>query len=290
MHIKAVVILAALAFSFALTGCRKDVRPAPAAPGKVVPTAAYTRFFGTPPAEKGTAYPFVIYFPSAKSPGKVVPFPFISFDEPSMPKVAVQRLLTGMELGSYRGEFLPLSAGSRLLTFNSEKGMAVANFSRETFAAADQESEKAVARAIGLTLRQFSGVTQVSIEVDGRHSELSKEANKADDAAVQQPSPPRLVSLTAMRDKGAKEAEEVDAFFDRPVDVKELTLLSEDGKPFAGQMYHSVFDMAGVLKPKVPSQFKEGMRVKVRWKVVDKVGREAAGEDFWPLQVRQHEE
>jgi germination protein M len=80
----------------------------------------------------------------------------------------------------------------------------------------------------------------------------------------------------------------VNAFFDRPVDVKEMKLLSKDGQPLAGELYHSVFDMAAVLKPKDPSQFKERMPVKVLWKVVDKLGRQAEGDNVWMLEVKEH--
>lgn len=91
-----------------------------------------------------------------------------------------------------------------------------------------------------------------------------------------------------MRDKGAKEIEELNAFFDRPVEVKELKMLSKDGQELAGDLYHSVFDMAGVLKPKDPSIFKERMPIKVRWKVVDKLGRQAEGDNVWLLEIREH--
>lgn len=91
-----------------------------------------------------------------------------------------------------------------------------------------------------------------------------------------------------MREKGAKDIEDVNAFFDRPVEVKELKLLSKEGQPFAGDLYHSVFDMAAVLKPKDPSQFKERMPIKVRWKVIDKLGRQAEGDSVWLLEVKQH--
>ena len=81
----------------------------------------------------------------------------------------------------------------------------------------------------------------------------------------------------------------MNAFFDRPVEVKELKLLSKDGQPFAGDLYyHSVFDMAAVLKPKEPAQFKERMPIKVRWKVVDKLGRQAEGDNVRFLEVKAH--
>ena len=91
-----------------------------------------------------------------------------------------------------------------------------------------------------------------------------------------------------MKDKGESDVEEVDVFFDRPVDIKELVIADTDGKQFQGDVYQSVFDMAGVLKPKDPSQFKAGLPVKVRWNVTDKLGRNASGESEMFLEVKEH--
>lgn len=254
-------------------------------PGKVTATPAYEKYFGAaPPVDKGTAYAFVIYFPSSKTPGKVVPFPFFTFDEGSIKKVAVERLLGSMDIGSYQGEFIPFPSGIRLITINDDQGLVTVNFSREL----DKTADSATASALALTLRQFKGVKDIRVQVEGTESPLNALVKKSDDSAVQPPSPPRLLSVTAMRDKGKKDIEDVNAFFDRPVEVKELKLLSGDGQPFAGDMYHSVFDMAAVLKPKDPSQFKEFMQVKVRWKVVDKLGGQAEGDSVWILEVKEH--
>jgi hypothetical protein len=254
-------------------------------PGKVIATPAYEKYFGAAPSvDKGTAYAFVIYFPSSKTPGKVVPFPFFTFDEASLKKVSVERLLGGMDIGSYQGEFISFPGGTRLIAINDDQGTVTVNISKEL----NTTSEAAVAHALALTLRQFNGVKDVRLQVEGKESPLSALVKNADDGAVQQPSPPRLLSVTAMRDKGAKNIEDVNAFFDRPVDVKELKLLSKNGQQFAGDLYHSVFDMAAVLKPKDPSQFKERMPIKVRWKVVDKLGRSAEGDNVWLLEVKQH--
>lgn len=111
---------------------------------------------------------------------------------------------------------------------------------------------------------------------------------KPQESAVLHPSPPRLLSVTAMKEKGAKEVEEVNVFFDRPLEIKELNIAGGDNKRFDGEVYHSVFDMAAVLKPKAPSLFKAGMPVKVRWKVTDKVGRSAEGAGEFPLEVQEH--
>ncbi|TWJ19748.1 GerMN domain-containing protein [Geobacter argillaceus] len=278
------VLVAALAV--ALTSCKKKAEQPATVQARVAATKAYEKYFGTAPtSDKGSCYAFVIYFPSAKEPGKVVPFPFFTFDESSMKKVAVERLLSGMDLGSYQGEFISFSSGSRLIAITDDQGTVTANFSKEL-----ENSDSAVARAIDLTLRQFQGVKTVRLLVEGKESNLSAVAKNSDDTAVLQPSPPRLLSVTAMRDKGAKDVEEVNAFFDRPVDVKELVMMSKDGQKFAGDLYHSVFDMAAVLKPKEPSMFKERLPIKVRWKVVDKLGRQAEGDNVWFLEVKQHEQ
>ncbi|MCM2359065.1 MAG: sporulation protein, partial [Geobacteraceae bacterium] len=88
--------------------------------------------------------------------------------------------------------------------------------------------------------------------------------------------------------KGAKDVEEVSAYFDRPVEIKELLISDKEGRPFEGEVFHSVFDMAAVLKPKDPTIFKAGMPIKVRWKVVDKLGRMAEGDEEHSLDVKEH--
>jgi len=254
-------------------------------PGHVVTTGAYEKYFGeAPPADKGAAYAFVIYFPSRKEPGNVVPFPFFTFDEGSLRKVAVERLLGGMDAGSYSGEFIPFPGGVRLLALSDEQGLVTVNFSREL----DKSSEAGIAAALALTLRQFKGVRGIRLQVEGKESPLSALFQDAGERAVREPSPPRLLGVTAMRDKGTGNVEEVNAFFDRPVDVRELRLSSKDGVQFAGDLFHSVFDMAAVLKPKNPGQFTERMPITVRWKVVDKLGRQAEGDSVWPLELKVH--
>lgn len=272
----------------AVSGCnKKQLSPPPSQPGKIIATAAYERSFGpAPTTDKGTAYAFVIYFPSAKDPAKVVPFPFFSFDEASLKKVAVERLLSGMDIGSYQGEFLIMPAGARIASFNETQGTVTLTLSKEFNRAVKDKSAESIVRAIVLTLRQFKGVTAVRLLVEG--SEIPHKV-QSDERAILPPGPPRLLSVTAMRDKGAKDIEDVNAFFDRPVDVKELKLLSIGGQPFAGDLFHSVFDMAAVLKPKDPTQFKAGMPIKVRWQVIDKLGRQAEGDSVWHLEVKEHD-
>lgn len=279
--VRAIVVLVMVAAT--MIGCsRKEDGATPVRPAKIFATQAYERYFGpVPAADKGTAYAFVIFFPSAKDPSKVVPFPFFTFDEGSMKKVAVERLLSGMEVGSYRGEFIPVASGVRLVSISEDQGKVTLEFNKEL----SPSHGEIFAKALILTLRQFAGVKEVRLRIEGQ----KQASTPLDvDGSVQQPSAPRLLSVTAMRDKGAAEIEDVNAFFDRPVEVRALKLLQPNGESFAGDLFHSVFDMAAVLKPKDRSRFKAGMPVKVRWQVVDKLGRQAEGDSVWSLEIKEH--
>jgi germination protein M len=288
MNGKRAFLLALLFFIFALsTGCdRKQPPPAPSQLARVVSTQAYDKYFGPAPASiKGTCFAFVIYFPSAKEPSKLVPFPFLTFDEASLKKVAMARLLDGMDIGSYRGEFLqPFPSGTRVAT-SENQGTVTVTLSREFGRVVQDKSAEPAVRAIALTLRQFSGVSTIRILVEGSNVPLDYQA---DESAIIAPGPPRLLSVTAMQENGAKDVEEVDAFFDRPVDIKLLQMSGKDGKPFAGETYLSAFDMAAVLKPVEPSRFTEGMPVRVLWQVADKLGRTAEGESELLLEIKRH--
>ncbi len=282
------LLLLTLILSFIMiSGCdRKETSTPTSQPAKVVSTPAYEHYFGPAPVSgKGTCFAFVIFFPSAKEPGKVVPFPFFTFDQTSLKKVAVARLLSGMEIGSYKGEFLQLfPAGTKAAT-SENQGTVTVTLSKEFSRIVQEKSAEPAARAIAMTLRQFNGVSAIRIVVEGSSAPLDY---KADEGFIAAPGPPRLISVTAMRDKGAKDVEEVDAFFDRPVAVKLLQMSGKDGQPFTGDTYQSMFDMAAVLKPGDPSRFKEGMPVRVRWQVVDKMGRTAEGDNELPLEIKEH--
>lgn len=271
----------------ALGACSKKREPSPPPPTKVSATRAYEKHFGpAPTTDKGTCYAFVIYFPSARETGKVVPFPFFTFDEASMKKVAVERLLGGMEEGSYRGEFIkPFAPGTRLRALTEENGTVTADFSGEILAArADRPAEKGLLNAIALTLAQFEGVKAVRILVEG----TAGQPLTPDETGVASPSAPRVLSVTAVREKGEKHVEDLHVYFDRPVEIGEIHIGDKTGRPFEGEIYLSVFDMAAVLKPKAPEALTAGMPVRVRWKVVDKVGRPSEGESEFALEVREH--
>ncbi|GFO63275.1 GerMN domain-containing protein [Geomonas paludis] len=276
----------------ALAGCN-SAQQAPAEPkGRVNATAAFVKYFGpVPPVDKGTCYGFVIYFPSAKQPGKVLPFPFFTFDEASMKKVALGKLIAGMgDQKAYQGELAqPFPAGSRVLDVSQSAGTVTVDFSKEVSAVKpDPQLQQALVNAVALTLRQFAGVTKVVIKIEGGESALEKLVANADDRAVLPLAAPRLLGVVGMKEKGATTIEEIDAFFDRPVDIKELTMSGADGRKIEGDTYQSVFDMAGVLKARNPQQYQAGTPLKVHWKITDKLGRSASGDADIPLEVKEH--
>ena len=303
---RSALLFTAVVFLIIGTSCKKMDNPPPAKPARVSATTAYEKYFGpAPTADKGNCYAFVIYFPSAKEPGKVVPFPFFTFDEGSMKKVAVERLLSGMNVGSCQGDFLqPLPPGTHLLGITEGNGIITVNFGRGILKGkTDAKGEQAMLGALALTVSQFDGIKRVWVQVEGKeqgmvegkevtdflgHGGLKHQPLAVDESAILEPGPPRLLSITAVKDKGAKNVEDVSAYFDRPVDIQELRMTGRDGKSFEGEVFHSVFDMAAVLKPKDASAFKAQMPINVRWKVTDKRGRQGEGDNIWLLEVKEH--
>lgn len=281
-------LLLALVF-FILLACTKKQEPTQQAKQvRISATSAYEKYFGpAPTTDKGTCYAFVIYFPSAKQPGTVVPFPFFTFDEKSVEKVAVERLLAGMDVAAYQAETTrPFAPEARLLALEQVDGLKRVDLSDGFLApGADHDG---MLHALVMTLAQFREVHGVRLLQAGKDLDYARGPQKPRDSWVQEPGPPRLLSVTAIKDKGAKNIEEVSAYFDRPVEVQELSMTDQKGNAFPGDMYHSVFDMAAVLKPKDPGVFKERMSIKVHWKVTDKLGRHGEGDNVWFLEVREH--
>ncbi|MBU5613961.1 GerMN domain-containing protein [Geomonas azotofigens] len=273
-------------------GCTSRQEPPPEAKGRVNATASFVKYFGqVPPVDKGTCYGFVIYFPSAREAGKVLPLPFFSFDEASLKKVALGKLIAGMgDQKSYQGELAqPFPVGSRVLDISESAGTTTVNFSKELNAVKDdQQLRQGLVNAVVLTLRQFGAVAKVVIKVEGAEGPLEKLVARADESAVLPLAAPRLMGVVGMKEKGAANVEEIDAFFDRPVEIKELTLSGADGGRIEGDVYQSVFDMAGVLKTRKPQPYQPGTPIKVHWKITDKLGRSASGDTDVALEIKEH--
>lgn len=291
MRILIIMLLAAIGCGYG-AGCTRKEAPPPNKATRISATKAFESYFGpAPTTDKGTCYAFVIYFPAAKEPGKVVPFPFFTFDEASLKKVALQRLMGGMVEKSYAADLPQLfPTGCRLLSVTEQKGLVTADFGKELRpVAAAATTGDALFNAITLTALQFGGVSGVRILSEG--SELFPGRQPPVEAsAVLQPSAPRLLNVVAMKETAAGPVQEVDALFDRPVDISECRFTTLDGQTLTGDVFHSMFDMAAVLKPKEPGKLADGAKIKVAWKVTDKKGRSAAGEETLTLEVKVHQD
>lgn len=293
-------VLLMISLFFMLTSCKKKEAPVEKG-GKITATRAYEEYFGPAPVvDRGTCFAFVIYFPSATEPGKVLPFQFFTFDEASIKKVALERLLGGMEIGSYKGEIgRPFPSAARILGLTEKNGTVTVNLSSEVLhSSADKSVGRGAMKAVILTLSQFEGVNRIRLQVAGKESGivdgkdagafLGSQPMTPDYSSVLPLPPPRPLSVTAAKEKGMKDVEEVSVYFDRPIEIREISLADKTGKIFAGDLYISIFDMAAVLKPKDPFLFTAGMPVKVHWKVIDKLGRQAEGESEFNLELQEH--
>ena len=275
-----------------VSGCSKKEAPPSAKAARVSATRAFEKYFGpAPTTDKGTCYAFVIFFPSAKEPGKVVPFPFFSFDQPSLKMVALERLMSGNEEKIYKGEFQrPFPKGTRLLALSERSGVVTTDFNGELRGvAANPQAAAALFNAVTLTELQFPGVKAVRIQSEG--IDLFPKQDEPEEAAVVLlPSAPRLIKVIAVKEKANAPVTEVDALFDRPVDIKQCRFSTADGRPLTGDVFQSMFDMAAVLKPKEPARLVAGKAIRVRWNVTDKTGKTAQGDDTVPLEVTVHQD
>ena len=292
MRIFIVMLLSVVTFC-TFSGCSPREAPPTVKAARVSASKAFERYFGpAPTTDKGTCYAFVIYFPTAREPGKVVPFPFFSFDEASLKKVALQRLIGGMDEKSYAADFLQLfPKGARLLSLTEHNGTVTVNFSKELKPlTALSVGGRALFNAVSLTVMQFAGVTRVRIQSEGSDLFPADRSLPTESSAVVQPSAPRLLKVIAMKTTPTSPVAEVDALFDRPVEIKECRFASADGSALTGDVFHAMFDMAAVLKPKESGKLAAGEKIKVVWKAVDKKGRSAAGEESFTLEVRVHQD
>jgi germination protein M len=292
MHPARILLLFIMVAFASGTGCTKKETPPPPKAARISATDAYVTYFGpAPTTNKGTCYAFVIYFPSATMAGKVVPFPFFTFDEASMKKIALERLIAGIDEKRYAGQFLQLfPPGTRLASLKQQGDEAVADFTKELAqVAADPDRATSLFNSIALTLKQFSGITNIRIDAEGQEL-FPSSAAPSETTIVMPPSPPRLLNIVASKESSAAPVTEVDALFDRPVDIKRCTFTTADGVPIKGDVYHSMFDMAAILKPREPAKLAPGTRIKVTWDVADKVGRAASGEDIFALEIKVHQD
>ena len=72
-----------------------------------------------------------------------------------------------MDIGSYRGEFLTMPTGTRIVSLNEELGTVTLTLSKEFSRDGKDKIAERFTTAIVTSLRQFKGVSSVRILVEG---------------------------------------------------------------------------------------------------------------------------
>ena len=100
--------------------------------------------------------------------------------------------------------------------------------------------------------------------------------------------PPTLVLIAGMWEKGSDHLDELLVEFDRPITVNSIKLYDETGKKVEGEYYTSIFQMAVVVLPKNPDAFQPGTTLRAEWDVVDTLGRSNRGSNSMQLERFEH--
>lgn len=247
-------------------------------------TAAYTRHFGAAPTVKeGSCSAVVAYFPLTENPATVRPVPLFLFSTEGRMEKVVRHILAmdGESLGPALVNPFPPGTEVETVTRDGETAEVQLAFSGQ--AAPDPRRVQGMASSLVHTLAQFPGVRRVRIVADGKPlPNLDPAGIVPDSADVLEPEAPRPLGVAGTWEKGTPTPEEVLVLFDRPVSVSRIEVLSGE-TPVAGDYYQSAFDMAVVIRPARAELVREGMPVRVRWQVADRLGRGSEGEKDFSL-------
>jgi len=275
----ALAIVSAMALA-ALSSCTAPSRP-------VKPTIHTTKSFDAvfgelPPMEApGPLYATVVYFPSAKAPGKYLPVPIFSTEPGKEETLAVRTVIRGIDQEEFaRKVVFPFPKGSDLLSFGYEGTRAMLRVGG-TFTAgslSNKEGEMA-ARSVALTVAQFGKATAADItDAEGKVHFIGRsgEAETAD------PGNPGALGLLAIREEKGKPDRSLALLFDRPVFVEDIAFFRPGGNStYPGKTYATGFGMSVEFHPDPGIVFDPKDAYRIRFKVRDGKGRTAAGEERW---------
>jgi len=273
----------ALAFAVALAALASCTAPS----GPVKPTIHTTKYFDAvfgelPPMEPpGPLYATVVYFPSAKAPGKYLPAPIFTAEPGKEETLAVRTLIRGIDQEEFAKKVVfPFPKGSDLLSFGYEGTRAMLRVGG-TFKAgslSNKEGEMA-ARSVALTVAQFGKATAADItDAEGKVHLIGRsgEAETAD------PGNPGALGLLAIREEKGKPSTSLALLFDRPVIVEDIAFFPRGGdSPYPGKSYATGFGMSVEFHPDPGTVFDTKDAYRIRFKVRDGKGRTAAGEERW---------
>lgn len=272
-------------------GCQKEETPpvGPKASGVVVATQAYLDNFGTPPQGKaGKAFARVGYLPVRQSPGKVRAFPLFLFNDKDEIQQILKRLVSDdLKFPEESGFFKPFPDDFTLVSSTFEDATETLFLTaQQSWPASDME---AAGLAIAQTVLQFDQVQRVVMMLNG-HPFPQMPADGYQDAPekIDAVEPPTLVLIAGMWEKEAASLDELLVEFDRPVTVNNFKLYDNSGNEVEGEYYTSIFQMAVVILPDVPTLYKEATLLRAEWNIVDGLGRSNSGSTTMPLRRYEH--
>lgn len=256
----------------------------------VTASEAYTTYFGEPPkVSGGTCYALVGFYPRAENPAKVTPVPHFLLSEKKQRQLLVQQLIKGGALPGLEDLFVnPFPPGTRLLSITMNGVTMNVDLSAEVLEQKDPVLQKGMLAALGHTLIQFDPVENLVITAAGTPLPWMPGSSYSPlQASVIAPQEPRPLQAVAHYGEDSEVPEEILVFFDRPVSVSEFSLAEPGGREVGGNYYTSVFDMAVVLHPENPDRLLAGERIRVAWRVTDRLGRSSAGQETVVLQRQE---
>ncbi len=246
-------------------------------------TPAFEALFGELPQMEvpGPCYATVVYFPSAREPGKFLPAPIFSAEMGKEEMLAVRTVIRGVESEEFaRGIVRPFPSGADLLSLTHEGGHAAVKVGG-TFRAASltaEEREKA-GKSLALTVAQFGKTTEVDVtDAEGK----VRFGARSEGVPTADPGNPRVFGTFAVKEGKDRPASTLSVFFDRPVIVEEIAFFPPGGgTPYTGNAYSTGFGMTVEFHPDPKLAFDGGTSYRVRFTVKDGKGRRLTEDKEW---------
>jgi germination protein M len=229
----------------------------------------------------GPCYATVVYFPSAREPGKFLPAPVFSAEMGKEEMLAVRTVIRGVDSEEFaKGIVRPFPAGADLLSLTHERGHAVVKVGG-TFRAASMTAEERerAGKSLALTVAQFGKATEVDVtDAEGKvHFGARSEGVQTAD-----PGNPRVFGVFAIKEDKNRPAATLSVFFDRPVFVEEIAFFPPGGgTQYTGNAYSTGFGMTVEFRPEPKVAFGGGKSYRVRLTVKDGKGRRLTEDREW---------
>ncbi|HBI14964.1 MAG TPA: hypothetical protein DDY20_05545 [Desulfobulbaceae bacterium] len=283
--------LISLAVLLALTGCKEPGSPA-VPTGSVKANAAYRTHFGEPPTpEQGTCFARVGYFPLAGEPDRLRAVPLFIFRE----KEQLAHLLAALpfrdlEFPPHSSLQNPFPPGSTIrVTAQAGESVTI----DLVVPGVDQDSPgfRGILASVVETALQFEEINRVFITVAGVSlAEMPVGGFRHDPGRIAPAGSPLPLMVGGNWEMDTEGPEEIFINFDRPVSVQAIRLLDAAGREIRGEYFRTGFDMTVVLRPAVAAALREGISVRVEWRISDRLGRSGNGEQNFILKRLSHAE